>query len=414
MRFVADCVAWTVAVAMFVIALAGGGPQTAVARDSVVVEVKAGDHERHHVPIVFPLPPRLADAKAIWLQQLDSGEQRPVQRTATKPPQAVWMLHDRLPAHQARSYRLSASRFDRDRKTAVTCTDDGRAVTVNVRGKTVLTYHTAVVPPPNGLDAVYRRSGFIHPLQTPSGRVLTAAFPADHPHQHGIFNAWVKTKFDGRPVNFWDQAGGTGTVEHVEVTSLSSGPVFGEFSVRLRHVDLSAEPEPVTVLDETWTVRVYDRTDLFLIDLESEQRCATERPLIVQEYHYGGMAIRGSSTWLDLASSGFLTSEGKSRADGNHSRPSWTDLFGVLRGHPCGVAVLQHPDNLRFPAPVRLHPSKPYFVYTPAVLGEFTIEPEQPLTSRYRYVVHDGRPDAARLNAAWADYAEPPEVRVIE
>ncbi len=412
MKFIPSGVAWTATVTAM--AMAGSAPGAAVARESVVVEVQAGDHERGHVPIVFPLPPELANAKSLWLQQLDSGEQQPVQRTTTEPPQAVWMLHHRLPARQARSFRLSATRFDRDSETAVTCTDDGRSVTVNVRGKTVLTYHTAVVTPPDGLDAVYRRSGFIHPLQTPGGRVLTAAFPADHPHQHGIFNAWVKTEFDGRPVNFWDQAGGTGTVEHVEVTNLVSGPVFGEFSVRLRHVDLSAQPEPVTALDETWTVRVYDRSDMFLIDLESEQRCATEHPLILKEYRYGGMAFRGNSAWLDPASSDFLTSEGKSRADGNHTRPHGTDLFGVLDGQPCGVAVLQHPDNLRFPAPVRLHPSKPYFVYAPIVLGDMTIEPEQPLTSRYRYIVHDGRPDAALLNTAWLNYAEPPTVRIIE
>ena len=63
---------------------------------------------------------------------------------------------------------------------------------------------------------------------------------------------------------------------------------------------------------------------------------------------------------------------------------------------------------------MRLHPSKPYFVYAPVVLGELTIEPEQPLTSRYRYVTHDGPPDAAVLNTAWIDYAEPPVVRIIE
>ncbi|MGD9853789.1 MAG: PmoA family protein [Planctomycetaceae bacterium] len=388
-------------------------PLTA-AQDTVILEVRAGEHDREHVPLTFPLPPRFAEAKRLWMQRLDRGTTVSVQRTMSDPPQVVWMLEDRLSLRQVRRYRLSVTEFDRNEKARVTCTDDGQALTASVRGKPVLTYHSAVVDPPSGVDPVFRRSGFIHPLQTPTGRVLTEAFPADHLHQHGIFNAWVQTEFDGRPVDFWNQAGGTGTVEHAEVKHLASGPVFGEFSVRLRHLDLSAKPQPVPALDETWTVRVYDRSDRFVFDLESRQQCATERPLLLQEYHYGGMAFRGNSEWLGQAESGFLTSDGKSRIDGNHTRPHWTDAYGTLQGRPCGVAVLQHPSNPRFPSPVRLHPDKPYFVYTPVVLGELTIAPEQPLISRYRYVVHDELPDAEALNAAWADYAEPPEVRIIE
>lgn len=389
-------------------------PVSAAAHESVILEVLAGERDRDNCVVSCPLPPALANARSLWMQRLDRGISVPVQRTTSDPREVVWMLQDRLPARQARRYRLSATEFDRDQRPPVACSDDGQAITASVRGRHVLTYHTAIVHPPGGADPVYRRSGFIHPLRTPSGQVLTEAFPADHLHQHGIFNAWVETEFDGRTVDFWNQAAGTGTVEHAAVDHVVSGPVFGEFAVRLRHLDLTAEPEPVTVLDETWTVRIYDRSDLFMFDLLSRQSCATEKPLILRQYHYGGMAFRGNSEWLGQPASHFLTSEGKSRVDGNHSRPHWTDAFGLLAGRPCGVGVLQHPTNPRFPSPVRLHPDKPYFVFTPVVLGEMAIEPDQPLVSRYRYVVHDGPPDSRLLDAAWNDFAEPPEVRTIE
>ena len=45
-------------------------------------------------------------------------------------------------------------------------------------------------------DAVFERSGFLHPVFTPKGRCVTESFPADHPHQQGIFSAWVKTAHD--------------------------------------------------------------------------------------------------------------------------------------------------------------------------------------------------------------------------
>ena len=399
-------------IAMVVMLLAT--PEVSQARQTMLVEVQAGSHDRRNVPLSVTLPEDLASAKHLWMQQLDSGQPIPVQRSAHDPSQLFWIMRDTLSARQSRRFRISASEFDRNRELHVAVKEDGEALTVLLRGKPVLVYHTAVVTPPTGVDPIFRRSGFIHPLQTPSGRVLTEAFPEDHLHQHGVFNAWVKTTYDGREVDFWNQKAGTGTVEHVEVTSVGSGPVFGEFSTKLRHLDLSAGDEPVTVLDETWTVRVYDMADRYVIDLESAQQCATDKPLLLQEFHYGGMAFRGTSEWLGQQESDFLTSEGLSRADGNHSRPQWTDAFGIVGSQPCGVAVLQHPLNVRFPAPVRLHPEKPYFVYTPVALGEMAIEPEQTLTSRFRYITHDGPPESRSISAAWLDYGEPPVVKILE
>ncbi len=399
------------------IALAGmliGTTAHARPRTTMLVEVQAGTSERRDVPLSVTLPEDLAAAKFLWMQRIDSGKAIAMQRSVSDPTQLVWIMRDRLPARQARRYRITTSEFDRNHETHVTVEDDGAALTVHVRGKSVLAYHTAVVTPPSGVDPIFQRSGFIHPLQTPGGHVLTEAFPEDHLHQHGIFNAWVKTTFDGREVDFWNQKGGTGTVEHADVSSLASGPVFGEFTAKLRHLDLSAGDEPLAVLEETWTVRVYDFEDRFVIDLESQQQCATDKPLTLHEYHYGGMAFRGTSEWLGQAESDFLTSEGQSRADGNHSRPLWTDAFGLVSGSPCGVAVLQHPSNFRFPAPVRLHPQKPYFVHTPVALGEMVIEQEQPLISRFRYIAHDGPPDARLITTAWSDYAEAPVVKIIE
>ena len=53
---------------------------------------------------------------------------------------------------------------------AVKETDEAILVT---KGKTlVLTYNKAEVPPPAGVDPVFKRSGFIHPVRTPSGRVV--------------------------------------------------------------------------------------------------------------------------------------------------------------------------------------------------------------------------------------------------
>ena len=266
----------------------------------------------------------------------------------------------------------------------------------------------------------YSRDGYIHPLLSPSGKVVTGDYPVDHPHQHALFFAWTNCTFEGRKINFWDQKSGTARVRFVSSEEANEGRDFSEFEVTHRHEDLSApEGEPKPVLEETWKVRVWNNDgDYCMVDVVSTQTCASDSPLTINKYHYGGMAIRGTADWFidDKKAEqpgDFLTSEGKTRADGNHSRPKWVDMHGPYPdGSRAGVAIFCHPDNFRFPQWVRLHPSKPYFVFTPQVEEGFEIKPGEPYVSRYRYIVHDGKPDPELLDRLWNDYANPPKVRV--
>jgi hypothetical protein len=384
------------------------------AQESAIVEVNAGDHDRANIPVSLTLPAAYAKAPSLVMQRMDTTQNVVVQRSAVDPREVTWMVTDRIARGQTRRYRLFASNFPQRPTETVTCRDTGKALELAVSGRPVLTYHTATVMPPPDIAEVFKRSGFLHPVRTPSGRVVTADFPADHAHQHGIFFAWKQAEFEGRPIDFWNQADKTGSVEHVAVNQTQSGAVFAEFDVSLRHLDISAPQGPKPVLEETWTVRLYPLRDVFVFDLISRQTCASASPLRLLEYHYGGMGYRGPVAWLG-ESSGFAmtTSEGLDQKSGNHSRPRWVDCTGPLDGQPCGLRVIQHPANFRYPQPVRLHPSKPYFVFAPEVLGEFLIEPEQVYESRYRFVTFDGAPPATVDQLALA-VTDPPVVRIVE
>jgi hypothetical protein len=395
---------------------------------AVSVSVEAGAHSRRHTPVVFELPEALKDAGAVKLTQLDP--ERPVDAqvltVAGKRPQVIFLL-DALPAGATRRYRLEAAEPSQDQQRAVTCLDDGGQIQLSVGDRPVLRYHAEVVEAPVEVEPYYRRSGQIHPLFTPSGRIVTDDFPPDHAHQHAVFFAWVNTTFQGRHLDFWNQREQTGRITHAATLGTVSGPVFGQFQVRLRHEDLTAPGGPTPVLDEVWTVRAYNVSDVFLVDFESQQSCASSEPLTINKYHYGGMGLRGNRAWFDAAVKGndppdpsrsgasdFLTSEGKNRATGNHTRPTWVDLSGALGDQPGGVALFDHPENFRFPQPVRLHPNKPYFCFAPMVVDAFEIAPGRPYLSRYRFVVHDGPPDRNTLERFGNDYSRPPQVRITE
>lgn len=389
-------------------------PGRATAAEPVVFEVAAGDFERQDIAVAADLPAALRHQPAFTLVRLDTGEPTPVQVERCPTPRVWWILSGKFPAKATRRYRLAvADRTNPSGAGGVRVTDDGKQLRVTAAGKPVLTYRCAVVPSPDPREPCYAKSGYIHPLVSPSGKVLTDDFNPDHAHQHGIMFAWRKTTCEGRSTNGWDQKAGHGKVEHVQVENYSGGPVFAQFTVRLQQVDLIAPGGPKPILAELWRVRIEPRAQRCLVDLESDQTCASQSPVTVDEYHYGGLMVRGAVEWSKRRDFDYLTSEGKTKKDGNHTRPRWVDLCGPVDGAACGVLSLDHPTNFRFPQPVRLHPTMPYFCFTPAVLGSFTIEPGKTYTSRYRFVAYDGRLSPGDAEQLWADYAHPPRVRLV-
>jgi hypothetical protein len=185
-------------------------------------------------------------------------------------------------------------------------------------------------------------------------------------------------------------------------------------------VDLSA-PSPVVALNETWHVTAYNVPldssvgSVRVFDLVITQTCATNDPLLLPNYHYGGFGFRGADQWNGPGDAAlFLTSEGVTdRVAGNNTRGRWCYLGGRIDGAVAGTAILGHPQNFRAPQPMRLHPNMPYMSFVPQQLGDFAIEPGKPYVARFRFVTSDGAPDRARIDALWNGYALPAVVKIV-
>lgn len=288
------------------------------------------------------------------------------------------------------------------------------AIRISLRGKPVLQYNKKTRPVPEGLPQYYSRSGYIHPVYTPTGQELTGDYPADHAHQHALFFAWTKSSFNGQKVDFWNQAKDLGRIEFREVVHLKREEQRVTFSVKHAH-QVKDGDKWVDALFEVWTVTVHQSPeDRFLFDIVSVQQCASDKPLSLAKYHYGGMAIRGNIQWLkekedrgiEPGDVQYLTSEGKNRWDGNHTRPDWVAFSGKIDGQDVSAAVFCSPENFRAPQPVRIHPNKPYFCFAPMVEGEFKIAPGRKYVSRYRYLVTSKPTDASMIEKHWNRYAK--------
>ena len=295
---------------------------------------------------------------------------------------------------------------------SLTETDD--TIRITLRGKPVLQYIKKPQPVPEGLPQHFSRSGYIHPVYTPTGQELTGDYPADHAHQHALFFAWVKSKFDGNNVDFWNQAKDLGKIEFREVLDRSREERSVSFSVKHAFM-VKAGERWIDALHEVWTVTVHQTpADHFLFDIVSIQQCASDKPLILDKYHYGGMGIRGNYQWLkenedhsihpgDLQ---FLTSEGKDRWEGNHTRPNWVAFTGKVDGQYVSATIFCSPQNFRAPQHVRIHPNKPYFCFAPMVDGPFKITPGTKYVSRYRYLVTSHAADVNNIQKHWDEYAQ--------
>jgi hypothetical protein len=283
----------------------------------------------------------------------------------------------------------------------------GHVVNIRLHGRPVVTCVGGPGAPPAGVPEAYRRGGYLHPLVTPAGRVVTGDYPANHRHHHGVWTAWTKTEFDGRAPDFWNMGQRRGRVEFVELLHARADATGADLGARHRFVDLTA-PAPVTVLEETWRLRVHPTPPdaPHVLDLDITQRNVTDRPLRLPKYHYGGLGFRGPDAWDGAANAIFLTSAGvTNRLNGNETSGRWCWIGGLVDGAPAGVALLGHPDNFRAPQPMRLHPTEPFFCFAPQQGGDFTIAPGEIHRARYRLIVADGPPDRAELDRRWADYA---------
>jgi hypothetical protein len=388
--------------------------ESGAAKKNIYITVAAGSFERRETVVSFALPAGLK-GKSYGLRD-ESGQVIPLQVETER--QATFVLTE-MKAGATKTYRVEELKSHAPAPIAsVQLVREGSRLNVQVAGQAVLSYQAQPgdLPSPD-IKPIFRRGGYIHPVYTPSGRMVTDDYPSDHFHHHGIWFAWTKTEFAGHHPDFWNVGDGTGRVEFEALDETWSGPVHAGFKTRHRSVDLNGAA-PKVALNEVWKVTIYQvgqgRKPYYMFDIIATEECAAASPLILEEYRYGGMGFRGHRDWKNKNNVLFLTSEGKDRSNGNATRARWCHVGGMVDGQLVGIGILGHPGNFRAPQPMRINPDDPFFNFAPSQLGPFEIKPGQPYVARYRYIVADGPPDNAELDRLWNDYANPPQVTITK
>ena len=189
-------------------------------------------------------------------------------------------------------------------ETSCSVVDTGKALDYKMGEKLLFSYNYATVYPVSGVDSVYKRSGFIHPLKTLGGEVMTNCSPADHYH-HSVYG------MPGRKPRSKETRSTSGTSTKNKGQSASA----------------TSNAYPTTVLSPHWImwstlilpqkVAMNERLEInigttslpgYYIDYHTTVRLAGPSPITMEAYRYGGICIRTREDWNDQTAE-MLTSE---------------------------------------------------------------------------------------------------------
>jgi hypothetical protein len=373
-----------------------------------------------HVPVKVDLDAiTFIPDSALNLIEIQGSKRTPVpfQIDNSNGRTLLWMANTENDKVKKRTYELisgGASSKSTDVKAKVS---DG-ALIIQSGNKNLLQYNFKTVYPPAGIDTAFKRSGFIHPLWTPNGKVLTRIQPADHYHHYGIWNPWTHVLFEGDTVDFWNIKGRKGTVRFGKFVSITEGPVYAEYQALHEHVAFKQGKEKVA-LNELQTVRVYrpvNGQDNYIVDIAIQLNCASSSPFLILEYRYAGLGWRATEKW-NKDNSEVLTSEGQTRKGADGTTARWVIIQGALDNDYGGAVMMSHPANYNHPEPLRIWPENSnggemFGMFAPTKTTDWLLEPGKTYVLKYRFAVFSGRFTKEKAEGAWQYYSRSPQVTV--
>jgi methane monooxygenase PmoA-like len=257
---------------------------------------------------------------------------------------------------------------------------------------------------------------YLHPVLTASGKRVTRAFPmekiegesTDHPHQRGVWiGAEHLNEFD-----FWendplDNHANAGRVLLEAVSDVQSGAADGRFTIHANWV----APDRQTKIVETRTMSFRaDGPNVRAIDIDL--RLTAKQQVTFADNHDAILGLRLATEFEEGHGGKAVNAEGLTGWEKlRGSRSAWVDWRATVGGEDVGVAVLDSPQNFRYPTPWHVRDYALLFAspfasrdYAPTAPDfSLTLKPGDDLKLRYRILVHSGPIDVA---AAFKRFAE--------
>ena len=285
----------------------------------------------------------------------------------------------------------------------------------------------------------YRHAGhtkpILFPVIGPTGVGMTRQWPMvrdvegeprDHPHQESVW--FMHGRVNG--LDFWashpeavHEANRRGArVEQVGARVCETGSTGvimtdnrwvqadgGVVCTDTRRLEFAGDDDARTI-DFTITIHA-DHGPVTFGDTKEGTMALRMHPALQTKDSHGSRGAAGR----------IVNSEGHVDGDAWGKPARWVDYSGPIDGQTVGIAMLDHPGNLRHPTPWHardygLMAANPFglhdFLGAPEGAGEHVIPAGGALTLRYLLVFHRGDAEAADIEGRWRRWVEAPRAAV--
>jgi len=261
---------------------------------------------------------------------------------------------------------------------------------------------------------------YCYPLLGPGNLAMTRDWPMkdtpgedhDHPHHRSLW--FAHGAMNGH--DFWSEQKAFGKTVHEDFLEVKSGQDTGVIKSRNKWVTADGK---VVCTDER-TLRFYNpgRANERIVDFDITL-FASNGDLMLGDTKEGTMAVRVAETMRLKGKVGkghIVNSAGLRDGQTWGKRAEWCDYYGPVAGKTVGLAVFDHPQNPRHPTwwHVRdygLFAANPFGQHDFEGLsnksaGNLTVPAGESVTFRYRFYLHEGDEQQAKVAEKYKQYAK--------
>lgn len=245
---------------------------------------------------------------------------------------------------------------------------------------------------------------YLFPINGPTGVAMTRNFPmienvegesSDHPHHRSL---WFAHPING--VDFWTQGVDRGVIKPNGEITVSQTDTVLRLSFDTNWI--GPDDTNIAVAKQEYCFQVLDdgsRAVDFMIEISPG---ADVDAIVFEDTKEGTMAVRTHPALRlvgESAKGQALNSEGDTDRELWGKRAKWVAYWGEIEGKVCGIAIFDHPKNLRHPTwwharDYGLVAANPFGIHdfekSEKGKGEFTLKQRDSLELQYRFVFFVG------------------------
>jgi hypothetical protein len=254
---------------------------------------------------------------------------------------------------------------------------------------------------------------FLYPIRTVSGRVLSRGYPLEKREGEQTDHAWHRGFWWGHGIingeDFWRELGREKTSRLV----VQGNPAVSKNGIAATMAMTTPAGKRLGTARQRFTIE--DRGKLRFLDASIAIAADAGTALTFGDTDDGGFGFRLDDAFREDRGARLRNSEGLAGAREMWGKPArWVDYAANIGGVAAGVAVFDHPANLRHPTGwharnYSLCAANPFaaksFSRGKAPDGSYTLESGKELRLRYRAVIYDGALEADEIDRLFRGWA---------